>query len=56
MTMVVEGVEDAAAVEALRDRGCEYAQGYFIARPMTGDDIIGWLRSRRLSGLRALRS
>ena len=50
MTMVVEGVEDAATVEALRDWGCEYAQGYFIARPMTGDDIIGWLQARRRSG------
>ena len=56
MTMVVEGVEDAATVEALRDWGCEYAQGYFIARPMTGDDIIGWLQSRRRSALRAVRA
>jgi diguanylate cyclase (GGDEF)-like protein len=46
MTMVVEGVEDAATADALRDWGCEYAQGFFIARPMTGDDIVGWLRAR----------
>ena len=56
MTMVVEGVEDAATLDALRGWGCEYAQGYFIARPMTGDDVIGWLQSRRRSALRAVRA
>ena len=56
MTMVVEGVEDAATVDALRDWGCEYAQGYFIALPMAGDDIIGWVRSRTRSALRPVHS
>ena len=56
MSMVVEGVEDAATVEALRDWGCEYAQGYFIARPMTRDVIVGWLKSRRRAALLAARS
>jgi EAL domain-containing protein (putative c-di-GMP-specific phosphodiesterase class I) len=52
MTMVVEGVEDAATLDALRGWGCEYAQGYFIARPMPGGDIIGWLASQERSVLR----
>jgi EAL domain-containing protein (putative c-di-GMP-specific phosphodiesterase class I) len=46
MTMVVEGVEDAAALGALREWGCEYAQGYFIARPLPGDDVLPWLAQR----------
>ena len=36
MTMVVEGVEDAATLDALRAWGCDVAQGYHIARPMAG--------------------
>jgi predicted signal transduction protein with EAL and GGDEF domain len=43
MTMVVEGVEDAAALAALRDWGCDTAQGYHIARPMPADRFLGWL-------------
>jgi EAL domain-containing protein (putative c-di-GMP-specific phosphodiesterase class I) len=46
MTMVVEGVEDAAALAALRDWGCDTAQGYHIARPMPADRFLGWLRER----------
>ncbi|TFV78434.1 EAL domain-containing protein [Blastococcus sp. CT_GayMR19] len=56
MTMVVEGVEDAATLDALRGWGCEYAQGYFIARPMPGDDVLGWLASQERSVLRPARS
>ncbi|GID29357.1 putative bifunctional diguanylate cyclase/phosphodiesterase [Paractinoplanes brasiliensis] len=35
LTVVAEGVEDAAAVEALREIGCDTAQGYHFAKPMT---------------------
>lgn len=35
-SVVAEGVETAEQLEALRDLGCDYAQGYFIRRPMTG--------------------
>jgi diguanylate cyclase (GGDEF)-like protein len=43
MTMVVEGVEDAGSLAALREWGCEIAQGYHIARPMPADRFPGWL-------------
>jgi diguanylate cyclase (GGDEF)-like protein len=56
MTMVVEGVEDAATLEALRTWGCEYAQGYFIARPMPAGDIVAWLRARPAAALRPTRT
>jgi diguanylate cyclase (GGDEF)-like protein len=46
MTMVVEGVEDAATLDALRGWGCEYAQGYFIARPMAPAELSSWLRAQ----------
>lgn len=35
LDVVAEGVEDAAAAALLRDYGCEYAQGYFFARPVS---------------------
>jgi predicted signal transduction protein with EAL and GGDEF domain len=46
MTMVVEGVEDAATLDALRGWGCEFAQGYFIARPLAADVLFSWLQAR----------
>jgi diguanylate cyclase (GGDEF)-like protein len=46
MTMVVEGVEDATALEALREWGCDVAQGYHIARPMPADRFVAWLEDR----------
>jgi diguanylate cyclase (GGDEF)-like protein len=46
MTMVVEGVEDAGALTALGEWGCEYAQGYYIAQPMPAERFLGWLAGR----------
>ncbi|MFD2092045.1 bifunctional diguanylate cyclase/phosphodiesterase [Blastococcus deserti] len=43
MRMVVEGVEDAATLAALRAWGCDYAQGYHIARPMPARQFLTWL-------------
>jgi diguanylate cyclase (GGDEF)-like protein len=43
MTMVVEGVEDAATLHSLRMWGCDLAQGYHLARPMPGADVLTWL-------------
>ncbi len=42
---VAEGVEDAADWTFLRNEGCHFAQGYFIARPMPGADLPAWLES-----------
>ena len=36
LTVVAEGVEGAEHVAALRDLGCDIAQGYHYARPMRG--------------------
>ncbi len=49
MTMVVEGVEDAAALAALRAWNCDVAQGFHIARPMPAADLLPWLRSRAVA-------
>lgn len=38
-----EGIESAAALDFLRDAGCDHAQGDFIARPMTAEGLARWL-------------
>ncbi|WP_395702312.1 EAL domain-containing protein [Aquabacterium sp.] len=47
ITTVAEGVETAADWRLLRLLGCELAQGYLLARPMPGGDLLGWFTSQR---------
>jgi diguanylate cyclase (GGDEF)-like protein len=50
LTVVAEGVETAADLDWLRAHGCDIAQGYWIARPMSAAELSGWLSdSARLS-------
>ena len=42
-----EGIESKETLEYLRSIGCDLAQGYAIARPMTGEAVIDWLRNGR---------
>lgn len=47
MTSVAEGVETRADLEWLKGHGnCDVAQGYYIARPMSADDLLPWLERR----------
>ncbi len=41
--LVAEGVESEASFEFIRQLGCDYAQGYFIARPLSGEDAADWV-------------
>jgi EAL domain-containing protein (putative c-di-GMP-specific phosphodiesterase class I) len=43
MEAVAEGVEDLNDWNYIRNTSCPIAQGYFIAKPMRGDEIIGWI-------------
>jgi EAL domain-containing protein (putative c-di-GMP-specific phosphodiesterase class I) len=43
---VAEGVETMGELKALRDMGCDYAQGYLLARPMSRDDFVALLQQR----------
>jgi EAL domain-containing protein (putative c-di-GMP-specific phosphodiesterase class I) len=43
MTIVVEGVEDAGVLAALREWGCDIAQGYLVGRPMPAGSFPDWL-------------
>jgi EAL domain-containing protein (putative c-di-GMP-specific phosphodiesterase class I) len=42
--VVAEGVETVETLRLLREWGCDFAQGYFIGRPMPPDEVIPWLR------------
>jgi EAL domain-containing protein (putative c-di-GMP-specific phosphodiesterase class I) len=42
--VVAEGVESVETLHCLRKWGCDFAQGYFIGRPMPPDEVIPWLR------------
>jgi EAL domain-containing protein (putative c-di-GMP-specific phosphodiesterase class I) len=42
--VVAEGVESVETLHWLRGRGCDFAQGYFIGRPMPPDEVVPWLR------------
>lgn len=53
VTTVGEGVETEADWHLLRELGCDNAQGYLIAKPMPGAELLAWVRNSRLR-LRAL--
>jgi len=46
LDVVAEGVETAEVREALRNLGCDAAQGYFLSRPVPPADLAEWLRAR----------
>ncbi len=46
MDIVAEGIEEKAQLEALRDMGCQYGQGYYMAKPTTADNIVELIESR----------
>jgi EAL domain-containing protein (putative c-di-GMP-specific phosphodiesterase class I)/CheY-like chemotaxis protein len=56
LSIVAKGVESEKDWERVVKLGCDQAQGYYIAKPMPGDDIQPWveswsLRSKRLFDL-----
>ena len=57
LTVVAEGVEGAEHVAALRELGCDIAQGYHFARPMPAADLEDWMRANDpAAGVASLRA
>ena len=42
LEVVAEGIETQAQWELLAELGCDVAQGYLVARPMPGDQLVAW--------------
>ena len=53
LEVVAEGVETAAAWEALARLGCDLAQGYYLSRPLPAAGLARWLGTRAAGGGRA---
>src|SRR5690606_9602261 len=43
MRVVAEGIETDEQLQSLSHYGCDYGQGYFIARPLTPEDATQFL-------------
>jgi diguanylate cyclase (GGDEF)-like protein len=54
LKIVAEGVEDEKTLDLLSAMGCDYVQGYHIAKPMPQEELIDWMNdsewSRKLAG------
>jgi diguanylate cyclase len=44
LSVVAEGVESQIVLDALRELGCDTAQGYHLSRPMPAHDATVWLQ------------
>ena len=49
MSVVIEGIETGAQCQRLLAMGCVEGQGYGLARPMNGQDLLHWLQQRETS-------
>jgi len=49
MSVVIEGIETEAQRQRLLALGCTQGQGYWYARPMSGEELMQWLQRREAS-------
>ncbi len=50
LQVVAEGIEDKATWDLLKSLGCDFAQGYFLSRPLPAPDFLAWLSASGRSG------
>lgn len=48
LKVVQEGVETEEQIKKLLDLGCDYFQGYYFSKPVSGDDFIKYLKEFKL--------
>jgi EAL domain-containing protein (putative c-di-GMP-specific phosphodiesterase class I) len=49
LKVVAEGVEEASSWNRLRRLGCDFIQGYFIAKPMAVAEFTSWSLAKNAS-------
>jgi diguanylate cyclase (GGDEF)-like protein len=49
LIVVAEGIEDEDTLRQLSDLGCEQAQGFFMSKPISSDDLLHWLNTRKVT-------
>jgi diguanylate cyclase (GGDEF)-like protein len=54
LTLVAEGAEDQATVDALAMLGCDVVQGYHLSRPLPPEQLWSWLQDRPPATVRSL--
>lgn len=47
LRVIAEGVESGAQLEALRARGCDVAQGYYLSPPLPPGEFLALLGTWR---------
>lgn len=50
-SVVAEGVENGAVLQAVADLGCHYAQGYAVQKPLPCDQFLQWYRESTDRGI-----
>ena len=48
IVVTAEGVETEGQYEALRQRGCDNVQGYWLGRPLSSSDLVMLLEESEL--------
>lgn len=43
---LAEGIEDRETLEIIKKLNCDYAQGYYFARPINDNAIISWVKDK----------
>jgi EAL domain-containing protein (putative c-di-GMP-specific phosphodiesterase class I) len=43
MKVVAEGIETPAQLDYLRSRGCDEAQGYWLCKPVSADEVRNFM-------------
>jgi diguanylate cyclase len=46
LLVVAEGVEDEETLRTLGELGCNFAQGYFLSRPIPAPEFVTWLMAQ----------
>ena len=49
LRVIAEGVETEEQLNYLKRHGCDWAQGYFLSRPLLWDDLLTKLDSQYCS-------